>query len=332
MSEPAKVIRLDRRRFVQGLAASALLAPSMAHAQSARVPRVGYVGVIANPNPNSESFEQGLKDAGYIPGQNVVIEYRAAEGRMERIPPLVDEVVKLKVDVIFASAPPVIVAALKATRTIPVIGVDLESDPVASGFVQSLARPGGNFTGFFLDAPELGGKLLQLLQEAVPRLRRVAVLWHAPVAELLFRATQEAARTARLTLLSMPIGAPEELGDAVARAARERTQGLVVLSSPMFFFNRVRIADLALKHRLPAITLFTQFPEVGLLMAYGPNFPDMFRRAGAYVARVLGGTKPADLPVERPSRFDMVINLKTAKALGLTLPQFLRARADRLIE
>jgi putative ABC transport system substrate-binding protein len=226
--------------------------------------------------------------------------------------------VKLKVDVIFANGPPVIVAAFKATRTIPVIGVDLESDPVASGFVQSLARPGGNFSGFFLDAPELAGKLLQLIQEAVPRLSRVAVLWHAPVAQVLFRASEEAGRTARLTLLSLPVGAPEELDGAGARAARERAQGLVVLPSPLFFFNRVRIADLALRHRLPAISLLTQLPEAGLLMAYGPLLPDMLRRCGAYVARVLGGTKPADLPVERPSRFEMVINLKTAKALGLT--------------
>jgi putative ABC transport system substrate-binding protein len=326
------VIRLDRRRFVQGLAASALLAPAMAHAQSARIPRVAYVSAGDLRNPNTESFEQGLKDAGYVPGQSVVIEYRGAEGKMERLPSLVDEIVKLKADVIFAAGPPAIVAVLKATRTLPVIGIDLESDPVASGFVQSLARPGGNFSGLFLDAPELAGKLLQLIQEAVPRLRRVAVLWHTPVAQVLFRASEEAARTARLTLLSLPIGAPEELDDAVARAARERTRGLVVLSSPLFFFNRARIADLALKHRLPAISLFTQQPEVGLLMAYGPYFADMFRRCGAYVARVLGGAKPADLPVERPSRFEMVINLKTAKALGLTLPQLLRARADRLIE
>jgi putative ABC transport system substrate-binding protein len=299
----------------------------MAHAQSSRVPRVGYV-TTGVPRPFSENFEQGLKDAGYIPGQSVVIEYRAAEGRMERIPSLVDEVVNLKVDVIFATSPPIIVAALKATRTSPVIGVDLESDPVASGFVQSLARPGGNFTGFFLDAPELGGKLLQLIQEAVPRLRRVAVpgtpRWRRCCSN------HAGARTPPGSRCSPAHRRCRGADDAVARA-RERTRGWS--SSPRRCSSspspdrRPRPG-----YRLPAISLLIQLPEAGLLMAYGPSLPDMFRRAGAYVARVLGGTKPADLPVERPSRFEMVINLKTAKALGLTLPQFLRARADRLIE
>lgn len=255
------------------------------------------------------------------------------DGRLERIPGLVDELVRLPVDVIFASGGPgVIDAARQATRTIPIIGIDLERDPVASGLAESLARPGGNLTGLFLDLPEIAGKLLQFLLEAAPRIRRVAVLWQTPLAETLFHATEAAARSARIGLHSLPIAAQDELDGAMGAARRERAQGLVVLSSPIIFLLRQRIVELTLKYRLPAISLFTTFPQIGLLMAYGPNFVDMYRRCGVYAARVLQGAKPATLPIERPSRFEMIVNVKTAKALGLTLPQSLRARADQLIQ
>jgi putative ABC transport system substrate-binding protein len=212
------------------------------------------------------------------------------------------------------------------------VGIDLENDPVESGLVASLARPGGNFTGLFLDMPEMSGKLLQLLREVLPRATRMAVLWESPLATAQFRATEAAARAAGISLQSIPVEGAEDFGRAFRGATRERASAVILLSSPRVFFQRGQIAEFAMKNRLPTISLFTMFPAAGGLMAYGPNLADMYRRAGFYVGKILKGAKPADLPVERPTKFDLVINVKTAKALGLTIPESVLIRADHVIE
>jgi len=234
--------------------------------------------------------------------------------------------------VILATSAYAIRAATTATKTIPVVGIDLESDPVASGWARSLSRPGGNFTGLFLDLPELGGKLIQLLKEVEPGLSRVGAVWDSNVGNVQFRATEAAARVATVALQSLPIQRVEDFKDAFGRASRKRLNGIIVLSSPLIFRQLSQIATLALTSRLPTISLFTLFSRSGGLMAYGPDFPEMFRRAVTYIDRILKGTKVSELPIERPSRFELVINLKTAKALGLTIPPSLLQRADQVIE
>jgi len=221
---------------------------------------------------------------------------------------------------------------MKATKVIPIVGVDLEDDPIASGWAKNLASPGGNFTGIFLDLPELGGKEIELLREAVPTLSRLAVLWDATIGIVQFRATETASRSAGITLQSLPIQRAEDIDAAFEHAAREQAHGIIVLSSPLTYLQCLHITSLALKTQLPTITLFTAFPKIGGLMAYGPHFPSMFMRAANYVARILAGTKPSELPIERPSKFELVINLKTAKALGFKVPETLLVRADEVIE
>jgi putative ABC transport system substrate-binding protein len=221
---------------------------------------------------------------------------------------------------------------VKATSTIPIVGVDLESDPVASGLVKSVSRPGGNFTGFFLDIPELGGKQIELLREAVPGISRLGVLWDATIGLVQFRATEMAPRPAGVMLQSLPIQHEDDINRAFEQAVREQIDGLVVLSSPLIFSQRAHIAHLALKHRLPAINLFSSFPKFGGLMAYGPNFPVIYSQAAVYVARILAGADPGELPIQRPTKFELVVNVKTATALGLTIPETLLTRADEVIE
>jgi putative tryptophan/tyrosine transport system substrate-binding protein len=242
------------------------------------------------------------------------------------------ELVDLKCNVIVAGSRYAFEAAMRATSTTPIVGIDLESDPVASGWAKSLGRPGGNFTGLFLDLPELSGKQIELLKEAVPTLSHLGVLWDSTIGEVQFHATEAAALAAGVTLRSLPIQSPEDFKGAFDRAARERINGVVVLSSPLILGQRLQIAGWAMKARLPTISLFTLFPRSGGLMAYGPNLPDMYKRAATYVDRVLKGTNVADLPIERPTRFELVINLKTAKALDLEVPWTLLMRADEVIE
>jgi putative ABC transport system substrate-binding protein len=265
--------------------------PRLAWPQSSAVPRVGIVGTGSGASVLPDAFIEGLKDS-----RNILIEERSAEGRLERIPDLVDELVRLPVDVIFAGGgPEVIDAARRAMRIIPIIAIDLERDPVTAGLVQSLARPGGNLTGVFLDLPELAGKLLQLLLEAVPGSRQVAVLWSTPLAEDLFHGTEAAARTARISLQSLPIAAQDELDGALAAARRERAQGLVVLSSPLIFLLRQRIVELTVKYRIPAISLFTIFARIGLLMAV---WPELRRHVPAL--RALRGACPPGHQARQP--------------------------------
>jgi putative ABC transport system substrate-binding protein len=220
---------------------------------------------------------------------------------------------------------------MSATSTIPIVGIDLESDPVQSGWAKSLSHPGGNLTGFFLDLPELGGKQIQLLMEAVPGLSRVGVLWDSTIGDVQFGATEAAARAAGVTLRSLAIQRMEDVKNAFDRAAREDLQGVVILSSPLINTQREQITSLALQMRLPTISLFTLFPRSGGLMAYGPNLPDMFKRAGTYIDKIVKGAKVSDLPIERPSRFDFVVNIKTAQVLGLTIPPMLLFQADEVI-
>jgi ABC-type uncharacterized transport system substrate-binding protein len=320
-----------RREFITLLGGAAAAWPLAARAQqSSTLPRIGSIHTTRSEN--SEAFFQALREGGYVHGQNVLLESRFSEGVLDPVDEFARELVALKCSVIFASNPYAIRAAMKATTTIPIVGVDLEDDPVANGWVENIARPGGNVTGVFLDLPELGGKQIELLREAVPTLSRLAVLWDATIGTVQFRATEMAAGRAGITLKSLPIQRVEDINEAFEHAAREQARGMVVLSSPLIFFQRSHIANLALNTRLPTISLFTASPKVGGLMAYGPHFPLMFARAANYVVRILAGAKPGELPIERPSRFELVVNVKTAKALGLTIPETLLVRADEVIE
>jgi putative tryptophan/tyrosine transport system substrate-binding protein len=326
---------MKRREFITllgGAAAWPVFWPFAAHAQQlpGTVPRIGFLQRIRNENV--VAFIQGLRDAGYVDGQNALIETRIYETSLDRLPDLAKELVDLKCDVIVAGSRYAFEAVMRATSTTPIVGIDLESDPVASGWAKNLGRPGGNLTGLFLDLPELSGKQIELLKEAVPTLSHLGVLWDSTIGEVQFRATQAAARAAGVTLHSLPIQSPEDFKDAFDRAVRERIDGVVVLSSPLILEQRLQIAGWAMKARLPTISLFTLFPGSGGLMAYGPNLPDIYKRTANYVDRILKGTKVADLPIERPTKFELVINLKTAKALGLTVPPTLLTRADEVIE
>ena len=279
-----------------------------------------------------KAFLDGLRGLGYREGQTVRVETRNHLGKPELCPPLAAELVALKPAVIFGTSPYGIGALKAATSTIPIVGQDLESDPVAAGFVASLARPGGNITGIFLDMPELSGKLLQFLKETLPRLTRVGVLWDANIAELQFQAVQGAAPIAGIRIHSLPIRKLDDLAPAVGGAARERVGAVVLLSSPFVSISRAELAELLLKHRLPSISLFSIFAEAGGLFAYGPDFIGMFRQAAGFVDRVLRGARPPEMPVERPTRFELIVNLKTAKALKLTIPPLVLGRADRTIQ
>ena len=316
-----------------------LTTPLAAEAQSTGgLPRIGLLRPGAPNDPADRSsvgaLMTGLEDAGFAQGKHVQVESRYAHGDLGRFPTLARELVALQVVAIVTSNPYATRAAREASRTLPIIvALDYETDPVASGWIASLARPGGNLTGFFLDQPEMSGKLLQLLKETVPGLTRVAVLWDETISRQQLDSTEAAGRAVGLSLKALGVRRPQDLPGAFGTAARERAAGLIVLTSPLLSLHRTRIAELALTHRLPGITLFTNFPVFGFLMAYGPNQPDAFHRAAShYVARILNGAKPGELPVQRPEKFELVVNLKTAKALGLTIPQSLLLRADQVIE
>jgi putative ABC transport system substrate-binding protein len=322
---------MRRREFVT-LIGGAAAWPLAARAQqrAGRIPRVGFL-----LNVRSELVDtlfKGLRDAGYIEGQNIVFEARLAGNMLDRIDQFASQLVALNCDLIFAAGPYAIHALTKATKTIPLVAIDLESDPVANRWAASIARPGGNLTGFFLDLPELGGKQIELLKETLPSLTRVAFLWDSTVGLTQFRATEAVARTVGVVPLSLPIQRKEDLKDTFDHAASQQAHAVVVLSSPLIFGQRSHIAELALNTRLATISLFTLFPRSGGLMGYGPNFPDMWKRAATYVDRIIKGAKAGELPIERPIKFELVINLKTAKALGLDVPPTLLARADEVIE
>jgi len=287
---------MDRRAFITMVGESIVAAPLAGEAQPAsKTPRIGYVSSNRRL-ATADAFEQGLRELGHRLGENILIEYRFGEGRVDRIPAFVDEVLRLRVDVLFAANPYVIRVARRATNTVPIVGIDLETDPIEAGWITSWASPGGNLTGFFLDILELSGKQLQFAADTVPRLQRVAALWDAPLANAQFRALETAARAVRLELQSLAVRQPDEFVAALEAARRQRAQALVVLSSPVVFQHLKRLAELALQYRLPAISIFPQFAETGGLMGYGPNLLDMYRRAASYVDRILKGARPAETP------------------------------------
>ena len=319
------------------LALGLLGAPLAAEAQPGKVFRIGILATVSPGDPAGarlwEAFFQGLRELGYVEGQNIAVERRFSEGKAERLPDLAAELVRLKVDVIVAGGSPPPIAAKRATGTIPIVMTN-QSDPAGSGLVASLARPGGNITGLSLLSPELVGKQLELLKEVIPRVSRVAVLRN-PTNEthaLSLKELEDAARSLRVQLQMFQARDPDEFDRAFVAMARERVRTLLILGDPMFFLHRTRIADLAAKQRLPTMAVAREFAEAGGLMAYGPNLSDLLRRAATFVDKILKGAQPADLPVEQPTKFELVINLKTAKALGLTIPPSILVRADHVIQ
>lgn len=327
-----------RRRLLLG-GAAVLAAPVAARAQRpAGIPRIGFLSLDFAGNPTgADAFRQGLRDLGYVEGRTILVEYRDARGQLDRIPALAAELVALRVDIIVAPNVLATRAASQATRTIPIVFAGL-TDPVADGFVASLARPGGNVTGLSNLSPELIAKRLEFLKQAAPRITRVAVLWQPGgggegVSHREMLATADvAARALGVTLHVVEAHAPADFDAAFARIAKDHLDGLTVLGTPMFFVDRARLTGLAAMHRLPAIYSTRQFADAGGLMTYGASLDDLLRRATAYVDRILKGARPAELPVEQPTKFELVVNLKTAKSLGLAIAPVVLNRADVVIE
>jgi len=322
-------MRLIGLAFV--LAVSLALVPLAVEAQqAARIYRIGVLGPTAIAPSTDEAFRQGLDQFGYTDGRNLTIEYRDAEGA--RLSDLAGDLVRLKVDAIWARGPAAVNAAKRATRTIPIVAIDLESDPVAAGFVRGLAQPGGNITGVFLDLPELGGKQLQLLREIIPRLSRVAVLGDPVLNAPQFQGMEVAARALAIEVQRQEVRVVKDFDRALDAARKGRAMGVLILSSPFVYSHRTQFGALVVERRIPAVSMFAEFAAAGGLLAYGPSVPEAARRCGAYVGRILQGVKPGELPIERPQTFELAVNLKTAKALGLTVPQSVLGRADKVIE
>jgi len=328
---------VSRRTFALSLGALALAAPFASLSQSAKIPRIGYLQPIAPQNGTSpflEDFRRGLRDLGYVEGKNIQIEIRWGEGKLDRMPELAAELVRMNVDVIFAVTSPSVWAAKNATKTIPIV-MPTSSDPVGDGLVASLARPGGNITGMSLMAPELSAKRLQLLKEVFPKqVRPAAVLWNPDYYGMAarFKEIQTAAPTMGMNVRSVEIRDTRELEQALEDLDRERPDALVLLVDPLTLSQRLRIVEFAAEKRLPAIYEVEQFVDAGGLMSYGPNIDEQVRHAATYVDKILKGAKPGDLPIEQPAKFDLVINLKTAKALGVAIPQSVIVQADRVIQ
>ncbi len=318
------------------LTLATLAAPLTAGAQQpAKVPRIGvlHASTPAATSDRFEAFKQGLREHGYVEGQSIILERRFGEARVERISDLAAELVRIKVDVIVTSTDLGIAAVKQQTQTIPIVMAN-STDPVATGFVASLARPGGNVTGLSTMSPELSAKRLELLKEAVPGLSRVAIIWNpdARGAVLDYKETEGAARSLRLQLQAVEVSRADDFNRAFSALTTGRAEALIVAPSFLFFTNRGQIASLAQKNRLPSMWQGMDFAEAGGLMAYGPNPAELWRRAATYVNKILKGAKPGELPVEQPTKFELVINLKTAKTLGLKIPQSLLRRADHVIQ
>jgi len=302
--------------------------------QPKKVPRIGY---LAGSTPDAQSarigaFRQGLREPGYVEGKNIVFEYRYAEGKLDRLSELGAELVRLKVDVIVSAAGSATRSAKEATSTIPIVMAQ-DTDPVGNGFVASLARPGGNITGLSTHYPEIAGKQLELLKETVPKLSRVAVLGTStrPGNAQALRETELAAGALGVKLQYLDILAPKDIETAFRAASKGRADGVLALGGPVLASQRTQIADLAVKNRVPAVYGQQEYVEAGGLMTYGVSLTDLFRRAATYVDKILKGAKPADLPVEQPTKFELIINLKTAKQIGLTIPPNVLVRADKVI-
>ena len=330
---------MSKKIFALALSAMLLALCSSAEAQQPKkVPRIGYLssGDPASESIRSEPIRAALRDLGYIEGQNIAMEYRYSEGKRDRYPELAAELVRLKVDVILVTGgAPTIQAAKNATKTIPIVMTGEGLDPVEAGFIDSLARPGGNVTGVTNLGSELGGKRLELLKEAVPKVARVAVLYDPANANSVLDVKEvfpAVARALRLTIQSWEVRAADDFEKVFAALSKQRPDGLYVFGGPLTLAYQKRIAVLALKSRLPSMYVRREFVEAGGLMSYSSDLGNSYRRVAYYVDKILKGTKPADLPVEQPTKFEMVINLKTAKQIGLTIPQSMLYRADRVIK
>jgi putative ABC transport system substrate-binding protein len=326
------------RKTVIGFTLSAMLLAlsySALAQQPTKIPRIGILipTSVSNLSARVEAFRQRLRELGYVEGKNISIEYRYADGKLERLPDLADELVRLKVDVIVTPGGSAILAAKKARATMPIVFAGA-ADPVGSGLVSSLARPGGNITGLSMMAPDLEGKRLELLKEAFPKVARVAFLRDrsSATANRVLTEMEAAAKALGLKLLSLEVRSLDDFEGAFARAKKERAQALITTTGGFISTQKHQVLDFAAKSRLPAMYPWSEFVEAGGLMSYGSNLTDLWRRAADFVDKILTGAKPADLPVEQPTKFELIINLKTAKQIGLTIPQSLLYRADKVIK
>jgi len=328
---------MNRRAFISGITVSLLTVPFAAETQQAgKLYRVGWLG-LASPGPEVlrivDGLRQGLREQGYMEGRDIAFEYRWAHGRADQLPDLAAELARLKVDIIVVANTPGAHAARRATTTIPIVLIG--PDPLSTGLVASLGRPGGNITGVTLiPGPEIVGKYLHLIKETVLKVSRVAVLWNqgSQLAPLMVREAEVAARALQLQVQSVGVRDADEFEGAFAAMTKERASAVVVLADPVSFLHRKQLAELAARSRLPAMYALTEHVEAGGLMAYSANFAEAARRAAIYVDKILKGAKPGDLPIEQPTKFDLTINLKTAKRLGLTIPRSLLLQADQVIE
>jgi len=338
-SEPGRQDGQNLKKIITFFTAATLILASRGLAdaqQPKKVARIGYLTAATRAGSAhlTEAFLQGLRELGYVDGQNIVIEYRWADGNFERLPDLAADLVRLKVDVIVATVTQASLAAKNATSTIPIVMVAV-ANPVDSGLIATLARPGSNITGTSTMIDEVVGKQLALLKETLPKISRVAAMWNPanPVFQKLqLREVDTTARTLNVSLQKVEARNPDEIERAFAAIAKERTRALHVFPDPVFVTHRGLIADLALKQRLPVISGAKESAEAGMLVSYGPDFPESYRRAATYVDKILKGAKPGDIPVERSTKFELVINLKTAKQIGLTFPQSVLYRADNVIK
>jgi len=323
--------------FLSSLGAGLLAAPPLA-ARAQQTGNVYRIGFLGNSTAALEAnlvgpFREGLRDLGYVEGRNLLIEYRWAEGKYDRFPALIGELLALKVAVIVTAGTPATLAVKKATTSVPLV-MSAVGDPVGTGIVPSLSHPGGNITGLTAISTEMDAKRLELLREVVPSVSHIALLWNAasPLQVLAEKQVQAAAHGLRMRVLSLGVTTEEEIKSALAMMARERPDALLVLADRLLLHHRTLIMGFATRHRLPGVHAYRELVEAGGLMSYGPSYADMHRRAAYFVDRILKGAKAGDLPVERPAKFDLVINMKAAKALGLTIPRLLLARADQVIE
>jgi ABC-type uncharacterized transport system substrate-binding protein len=331
---------MRRREFISALVGASVLPLAARAEQPKKVPRIGFLATgsleSSEARPTLNAFYQGLREYGYIDGENVIVEVRAADSKIERFPALASELVGLNLDLIVASNSVAGRAVQQATTTIPIV-IPVMGDPVGDGLVAGLARPGGNITGLTFLGPQLVPKRLALLKEALPKATRVVALWHpgaygTRTMNDMMSEAEGAAQTLGLQLRLIAVREPDELDKAFSAIADERADALMVFPSPMLFAERKRIVDLAAKLRLPLISMGKEFVQLGGLMSYGADITDSFRLSGVYVDKVLKGAKPADLPVQQPTKFELFINLKTAKVLGIDIPATLLARADQVIE
>jgi putative ABC transport system substrate-binding protein len=325
---------MRRREFIGSLIGAVAWPLTLRAQQTSKVYSIGYLSAgTGHPFTLRDAFVEALRQLGWIEGKNVVFEYRYAENRLDRLPELAAELVRLKVDVIVTAGTLAPLAAKRATTTIPIV-MTAPGDPLGTGLVASLARPGGNVTGTSLMVPDIGGKRLDLLKKLLPRISRVAILWNAanPYPANVFRETESAARMMGIEVQSLEVRRPEDFDSVFEASRRQPPDALITVEDPLTINYRNKIVDFAATNRLPAIHGLREFVQAGGLMSYGASLIDLFRQSAVYVDKILRGTKPADLPIEQPTTFELVINLKTAKTLGLTVPRILLASADEVIE